>query len=141
MADPVIEKIIECALRLYPGRDHRVGMRSAFMDAACICTRIAQRIEAANPGRGKGSVSQVGQAIADAVRRAGDELEAVCDRIEIEERKPLPQSDCQVEHPRGGISHEPDSPLLRCQDDFGRRERKVPRFERRNPAAEEGDMA
>ena len=93
MADPVIEKIIECALRLYPGRDHRVGMRSAFMDAACICTRIAQRIEAANPGRGKGSVSQVGQAIADAVRRAGDELEAVCDRIEIEERKPLPQSD------------------------------------------------
>lgn len=165
MADPVIEEIIARMLRLYPGRDHRVGMRSAFMDAACICTHIAQRIEAANPGRGKGSVSQVGQAIADAVRRAGDELEAVCDRIEVEPRRSRPQSDCQDEHPRGamqvcpvsdadclphctrtgeadcpltkrdfglsrgGISHDQGSPLLRCQDDFGRRrERKVPRY-------------
>ena len=165
MADPVIDDIVDRMLRLYPGRDHRVGMRSAFMDAACICTALAHRIEAANPGRGKGSVSQVGQAIACAVRKAGDEMMAVRDRIEIAERGPLPLSDCQDEHPRGamqvcpvsdadclphctrtgeadcpltkrdfglprgGISHAPDSPLLRCQDDFGRRrERKVPRY-------------
>lgn len=51
------------------------------------------------------------------------------------ERKPLPQSDCQGEYPRGGISHEPGSPLLKAQDDFGRRERLVPKFDgkRTNP--------
>ena len=58
------------------------------------------------------------------------------------ERKQLPQSDCQDEYPRGGISHEPDSPLLRCQDDFGRRERKVPKFDGRRINPEDlGDGA
>lgn len=42
------------------------------------------------------------------------------------ERKQLPQSDCQDEYPRGGISHDPGSPLLKAQNDFGRR--MVPRY-------------
>lgn len=143
MADPVIDDIVDRMLRLYPGRDHRVGMRSAFMDAACICTALAHRIEAANPGRGKGSVSQVGQAIACAVRKAGDEMMAVRDRIEIAERGPLPLSDCQDEHPRG-ISHAPDSRILAdfpaAQNDFGLR--RVPRFARPiNPELTDGDGA
>lgn len=46
-------------------------------------------------------------------------------RAERGERLPLPVADCQDEYPRG-ITHAPDSPLLKAQDDFGRR--LVPRY-------------
>ena len=79
----VLDEIIDRALRLHPTREGRSGIRSGLGDAASICDLVAKRIEKANPGRGKNSVSQVGQEIATAVRRAGDEIMAVRDRIDV----------------------------------------------------------
>ena len=79
----VLDEIVDRALRLHPTREGRSGIRSGLGDAASICDLVAKSVERANPGRGKDSVSQVGQAIAHAIRSAGDKIMAVRDRIDV----------------------------------------------------------
>lgn len=140
---------LEASLRLYQTAEHRIGMRSALADAAGICDQMANEITA------KRRTTLMQREIAAALRAAGDAIWKAREAVEIPgnggriiaglqdacayargEREPLPS---------GGITHAPDSPLLRSQDDFGRRyQRRTHMLDSgppRDPAAEQGDMA
>ena len=81
-ADTAAEKLVAQSIVTYKERGERAALRCALMDAATLCDARARDIEKANAIRG-GRVSQVGQALAHAVRTTGDALMAMREKIHV----------------------------------------------------------
>lgn len=64
-------------------RARAIARQKALMEAATIVAQCRQQIMAANPGRGRGTVSQAGQFAADALARAADAIAARRDEVEV----------------------------------------------------------
>jgi hypothetical protein len=80
------ERFMKMSLDLYRSVEQRAAMRGALSDAAHLCGAIAKEIEAANPGRGKGSVSSIGQRSAYIAKRCSDRIWAMRDKIKVPPR-------------------------------------------------------
>lgn len=64
-------------------RARAVAKRSVMMDMAHLCDATSAAILATNPGRKRGSSSQIGIAMADVAKSLGDAIEALRARIEM----------------------------------------------------------
>jgi hypothetical protein len=71
------EELLETSLRMYPGHDFRVGMRSAMMDAAHLCDRIAGEILASR------RKSRMRDAEVAAVRRCADAIDKMRTLVDV----------------------------------------------------------
>lgn len=57
-------------------RARAVAKRSVMADLAAMCDAKARSIRAANPGRGKGTTSQIGEALAAVATAIADMIES-----------------------------------------------------------------
>lgn len=72
-----IPEPLATSLRMYPEPDKRVGMRSAFSDAAAECDRIAEEIIAA------GRKSKLREAEAAVAKRCADAIDRLRSMVEV----------------------------------------------------------
>ena len=70
---------------LWLRRARAVAKRSILGDMAAACDRKAEAIRASNPGRKKGSTSQIGEAMAMIAKDIGDMLWAERAKIKVPE--------------------------------------------------------
>jgi len=94
---------ITASLEMYTTRDHRVGMRSALMDAAHLCDAIAADISKT------GRKSMRRDQLVAVAKRCGDAIEAMRELVEVPHpgngRQP-PTEPAAAPQPRGPVLSE-----------------------------------
>lgn len=80
----IVQQLLKGTLLVYKEHGERAALRCALGDAAHLCDAIARQIEAANPGRKRGSVSGPGVELAAVAKRCGDTIWAMRDKIVTE---------------------------------------------------------
>ena len=79
-----IERIIEWEIAtVYTTPEQRTAYRAALSSAAMLCDQRARSVRAQNPGRKKGSASQVGEFGARIAQGCGDAIMAAREGIEV----------------------------------------------------------
>lgn len=81
--DRLTAELVDRTTRTYRGKRQRAAIRAALGDTMILLDFLAKRIQAANPGRRKGSVSDWGYALSGAVSGAADLIEQMRDKVII----------------------------------------------------------
>jgi hypothetical protein len=75
-------KMLKAALNTYQTTEERAALRCALGDAAALADTLALQIENENR-TARGHVTKHGRALAAAVRRAGDDIWAMREKIDV----------------------------------------------------------
>lgn len=78
-----MQRQVSTATETYREPRERAALRCALGDAAHLCDLIRREIEANNPGRKRGSVSSIGQAMAANVEDAASMIWQMREMIEV----------------------------------------------------------